>query len=602
MAKEPITNLDYQESNSIRTDSIQNAELNHYATWLNPVVLAVGQAAPVGTEVDGDRYIVGTGTGAFLGWDGRMAVKRAGAWQSFVPPTAGVPIVKNLADGADWEYVGAAWSAKTVGGAVADGDYGDIVVSGSGAAWLLDWTSSTFDDDATLAANSSTRLPTQQAVKSAIAAAVAGLAWKQAVRVASVTNGTLATAYEAGDTLNGVVLVAGDRILLKDQTTASENGIYVVQASGAPVRATDADSGAELVNASVYVSEGSADADTQWTCTTNAPITVGSTSLVFAKLTAGGGGLTNFTEGVNTASPNATAPYVYLIPNNGATRVDIALVPKSVNGAFSLAVADGSLTGGNKRGTAAVDLQLVRASAGNVASGASSALIGGESNTAGGASATNAGGNGNSVSASRAFNGGGQSNAVSGVAAANIGGTSNSASANGAVTLGGSNNTASGLASVAHGTLANTRSIYNARAMGCAANNQVLEVPLYAATTNATPTILRSDSSAAAATNQYALPSSRSAMVRVRVIARQSAGTGTGDSAAWDIAVLIKNIAGLTSIVGSPTLTALFADSGASTWAVAVTADNTLDVLNVTVTGEASKTIQWTAQVIGPES
>jgi len=250
-----------------------------------------------------------------------------------------------------------------------------------------------------------------------------------------------------------------------------------------------------------------------------------------------------------------------------------------------------------------VDLQLVRAGASYVASGASSALIGGQDNVTGGASAVNAGGNTNSVSASRAFNGGGQSNTVSGVVAANIGGANNTASANGAVTLGGSNNTASGLASVAHGTLANTRSIYNARSVGCAANNQILEIPLYAATTNATPTTLRSDSAAAAATNQYALPSNRAARVRVIVIARQSAGTGTGDVASWDFGVTLKNIAGTTSIVGTPsTAQNPDSDAGAAAWAVAVAANNTLDTLEITVTGEASKTIQWTAYVVGPES
>lgn len=69
-----------------------------------------------------------------------------------------------------------------------------------------------------------------------------GLKPKEAVRVATVVAGTLATSFAAGQSVDGVTLVAGDRILIKDQASASENGIYIVQASGAPVRATDFDS------------------------------------------------------------------------------------------------------------------------------------------------------------------------------------------------------------------------------------------------------------------------------------------------------------------------------------------------------------------------
>lgn len=118
---------------------------------------------------------------------------------------------------------------------------------------------------------------------------VAGLSWKQMVRTATTTAGTLASSFENGDTIDGVTLATGDRILIKDQADPKENGIYVVAASGAPTRSTDADSGAELVNASVYVSEGTTQADTQWVCTTNATITIGSTNIVFAQFSGGGG-------------------------------------------------------------------------------------------------------------------------------------------------------------------------------------------------------------------------------------------------------------------------------------------------------------------------
>lgn len=127
---------------------------------------------------------------------------------------------------------------------------------------------------------------TDAANKGYVDNAVQGLSWKQAVRVATTTTGTLASAYENGDTIDGVVLSTGDRILLKDQSTGSENGIYVVNASGAPTRAEDANTSAEIDSMTVYVEAGTANADTVWTLTTNDP-TLGVTSLVYAQVNGG---------------------------------------------------------------------------------------------------------------------------------------------------------------------------------------------------------------------------------------------------------------------------------------------------------------------------
>jgi hypothetical protein len=96
--------------------------------------------------------------------------------------------------------------------------------------------------------------------------------WKSpACRVATTVAGTLATSYEAGDIVDGVTLVAGDRILIKNLSSQAFNGIYVVQASGTPTRATDADTIEKLENAVVSVSEGSVNGDTIWMCPVNAP-------------------------------------------------------------------------------------------------------------------------------------------------------------------------------------------------------------------------------------------------------------------------------------------------------------------------------------------
>lgn len=109
-------------------------------------------------------------------------------------------------------------------------------------------------------------------------AAASDSSWKIPVRAATTANGTLSTAYENGDTIDGVVLATGDRILVKNQSSANDNGIYVVAASGSPTRATDADTGAKLLGATVFVSEGTSNKNTVWSLKTNAPITVGFTN------------------------------------------------------------------------------------------------------------------------------------------------------------------------------------------------------------------------------------------------------------------------------------------------------------------------------------
>jgi hypothetical protein len=115
-----------------------------------------------------------------------------------------------------------------------------------------------------------------------------GLAWKPAVRAATTANGALATAYANGQTVDGVTLATGDRILLKNQTTGADNGIYTVNASGAPTRALDADGGSELgPNTTVMVSEGTVNADTAWTNTTNGVITIGTTATTWAPVSSG---------------------------------------------------------------------------------------------------------------------------------------------------------------------------------------------------------------------------------------------------------------------------------------------------------------------------
>jgi hypothetical protein len=138
------------------------------------------------------------------------------------------------------------------------------------------------DTDTTLSANSNTRVATQQAIKSYVDTLLTGLKWKAAVVAATTANITLLGAQ----TIDGISVVAGNRVLVKAQTSAIDNGLYLC-AAGAWTRSTDADTGAELVQATVFVSSGTANADTQWTCT-NDTITIGATNIAFAQVSGAG--------------------------------------------------------------------------------------------------------------------------------------------------------------------------------------------------------------------------------------------------------------------------------------------------------------------------
>jgi hypothetical protein len=131
------------------------------------------------------------------------------------------------------------------------------------------------------------------ATKGYVDAARQGLDVKQSVRVATTGPVNIANQLEAGDTLDtSVTLVAGNRVLVKDQSTASENGIYVVQSSGAAVRATDANGTADTGTVSggtfTFVEEGTVNADSGWVVSSNGPITVGTDSMNWVQFSGAG--------------------------------------------------------------------------------------------------------------------------------------------------------------------------------------------------------------------------------------------------------------------------------------------------------------------------
>lgn len=161
--------------------------------------------------------------------------------------------------------------------------------------------------------------PQDAVTKAQLDAAVAGQKRKEPVRAATTANITLSGAQ----TIDSVSVIAGDRVLVKDQTTGSANGIYLA-AAGAWTRATDFDAASELVGAVVFVSEGATWGNSNWQMVTDAPITIGSTSLTWVQ--SGGGTSYTAGSGINISG--------------GAIAVDPTVVARK----YSATIGDGSAT------------------------------------------------------------------------------------------------------------------------------------------------------------------------------------------------------------------------------------------------------------------
>ena len=130
------------------------------------------------------------------------------------------------------------------------------------------------------------------ATKDYVDQAVAGLRTRIIAECATTGNINLSNALEAGDAIDGVTLVAGDRVLVKDQSTASENGLYIAVGSGAGAASRDPehDTIAELSGGMVVVNQGSVNDNKIFLCTTDNTGSVGSTSITYVVITPSNSG------------------------------------------------------------------------------------------------------------------------------------------------------------------------------------------------------------------------------------------------------------------------------------------------------------------------
>ena len=231
---------------------------------------------------------------------------------------------------------GLSWTTAS-GGGVADADYGDITVSGSGSVWTID------NDVVTYA-------KMQQASGLSI------------IGRSSNTSGTLA---EITSTANGQVLHrSGSNLHFGTIGDSSITASSITYSRLQDVSTNNRLLGRSTAGAGV-VQE----------------ITIGSgLTLTAGTLAASGGGLTYFTETQNSTGVNSTIYADSLTPNGTATSIDFVITPK-LNGSLLLKTPDGTATGGNKRGNNSIDLQLGRSANTQIAGALRSTIVGGVNNT-----------------------------------------------------------------------------------------------------------------------------------------------------------------------------------------------------------------------------
>jgi hypothetical protein len=151
--------------------------------------------------------------------------------------------------------------------------------------------------------------------------AVAGLRTRIIAECASTANVVISSDLEAGDVIDGVTLVAGDRVLLKDQSTATENGLYIAVASGAASRDPEHDTIAELSGSMVVVNQGTVNDNKIFLCTTDTDATLGSTSITYTTITPQNvGTVTSITAGTGLSGGAITSSGTIAIDT--ATTVD----------------------------------------------------------------------------------------------------------------------------------------------------------------------------------------------------------------------------------------------------------------------------------------
>ena len=158
--------------------------------------------------------------------------------------------------------------------------------------------------------------------KSYVDELVAGLKTRIICRAATTANIDLTADLQNGDTLDGITLATGNRILVKDQSTGSQNGIYTVVASGTASRDTDFDTTAELAGQLAIIQEGTSNGDKIFLCTTDSDASLGSDTITFTQVQP------QFTGTVSSVA----------VADSGSSEFTVTGSPITTSGTINLAV------------------------------------------------------------------------------------------------------------------------------------------------------------------------------------------------------------------------------------------------------------------------
>ena len=299
-------------------------------------------------------------------------------------------------------------------------------------------------------------------------------------------------------------------------------------------------------------------------------------------------GLTYFTESANTSSPNNSVAANRFIATGSGSNIDAIFQPKGT-GALLAQLPDNATSGGNKRGARAVDWQMVRSNANQVASGEESVIGGGENNKVTGNNCTISGGHSNIAGGGYGSIAGGYLCETTGQCSTVTGGCYNKADA--------SYSTVIGVRSKSRWEGHITFGATSDSVMGGWGGQQAGITIYQKQTTNATATTISSNIYNSGDTSRcVTLPNNSAYGFTITVVA---AVTGGGNSSMWKLEGLIKrgSNAASTALVGNVVKNRIAYDSGASAWDVAVTANTSSGFLVITVTGQASTTIRWMARI-----
>jgi len=184
-------------------------------------------------------------------------------------------------------------------------------------------TSAEFQYINTLSSNAQTQI-NAKAATTYVDNAVAGLRTRIIAECASTANINLSNGLEAGDAIDGITLVSGDRVLVKNQSTATENGLYLAVGSGAGASSRDPEHNtiAELSGGMVVVNQGSANDNKIFLCTTDTDATLGSTSITYTTITPQNvGTVTSITGGTGLSGGAITSSGTLAIDSTVTTLV-----------------------------------------------------------------------------------------------------------------------------------------------------------------------------------------------------------------------------------------------------------------------------------------